>query len=107
MEYGAVVEFIHLATFSRSAAALFSEQEVFDLELALLFAPEAGALIPGGRGLRKLRRPLAGRGKSGGARVIYYHVSSDAIIYLVFAYAKSSRDNLTPAQLRQLAALLP
>ncbi len=101
------MEFVHLATFARSTAALLTEQEVFELELALLLAPESGDLIPGGRGLRKLRRPLPGRGKRGGARVIYYHSSGAGRIYLVFAYAKNSRENLTPTQLRQLAALLP
>lgn len=101
------VEFVHLATFARSTATLLTEQEVFELELALLLAPEAGALIPGGRGLRKLRRPLPGRGKRGGVRVIYYHAAAASRIYLVFTYAKNSQENLTPAQLRQLAALLP
>lgn len=98
------MEFTHLATFTRSAAKLLSESEVFELELALLLEPEAGDVISGGQGLRKLRRPLAGRGKSGGARVIYYYVASDARIYLVFAYAKNRQSDLTKAQLTQLAA---
>ena len=54
---------------------------MLELEIALMLRPETGALIPGGKGLRKLRRPLAGRGKSGGARVIYYYISNDATIY--------------------------
>ena len=79
---------------------------MLDLEIALLARPEAGKVIPGGGGLRKLRRPLAGRGKSGGARVIYYYMSADGLIYLVYAYAKNARENLTPVQLRQLTQLL-
>ena len=47
--------------------------------------PAAGQVIPGGRGLRKVRRPLAGRGKREGARVIYYHLAANHTIYLVFA----------------------
>lgn len=94
----------HLATFTRSASKLLSESDVFELELALVLEPEAGDMISGGRGLRKLRRPLAGRGKSGGARVIYYYVASDAQIYLVFAYAKNRQSDLTKAQLTELAA---
>ena len=100
------MEFTHLATFARSARGLLGETELFELELALLHAPEAGDLIPGGHGLRKLRRPLAGRGKRGGARVIYYHVASDARIYLVFAYAKSRQADLTKPQLAALAKML-
>ena len=66
------VEFRRLQTFERSSSGLFTEADLLELEIALLLNPEAGAVIPGARGLRKLRRPLAGRGKSGGARVIYY-----------------------------------
>jgi hypothetical protein len=94
----------HLATFTRSASKLLSESDVFELELALVLQPEAGDMISGGRGLRKLRRPLAGRGKSGGARVIYYYVASDAQIYLVSAYAKNRQSDLTKEQLTELAA---
>lgn len=100
------MEFTHLTTFVRSARGLLGETEVFELELALLHAPEAGDLIPGGRGLRKLRRPLAGRGKRGGVRIIYYYVASDARIYLVFAYAKSRQADLTKPQLKTLATFL-
>jgi hypothetical protein len=53
------MEFIRFATFDRSAARIFSEGDIFELELALIVDPLAGALIPGARGLRKLRRPLA------------------------------------------------
>ncbi len=97
------MEFIHLATFTRSASGLMSEADVFELELALVREPVAGDMIPGGRGLRKLRRPLAGRGKSGGARVIYYYVASDEQIYFVFAYAKNRQADLTKTQLTELA----
>ena len=93
----------HLATFTRSASKLLSELDVFDLELALVLKPEAGDVIPGGRGLRKLRRPHAGRGKSGGARVIYYYVAGDSRIYLVFVYAKNRQADLTKVQLTVLA----
>lgn len=100
------MEFTHLATFVRSARGLLGETEVFELELSLLASPEAGDLIPGGRGLRKLRRPLAGHGKRGGMRIIYYYVASDARIYLVFAFAKSRQADLTKLQLKMLATFL-
>ena len=76
---------------------------MLELEIALLLNPEAGAVIPGARGLRKLRRPLAGRGKSGGARVIYYYIGNEAVIYLVFAYAKNRQTDLTKRQIAILA----
>lgn len=101
------MEFCRLPTFERCVSGLMTEQDVFELELVLMLQPDAGALIPGARGLRKLRRPLPGRGKSGGARVIYYHVRDEHLIYLVFAYAKNRQENLTPAQIKQLSQLLP
>lgn len=49
---------------------------------------------------------MAGRGKRGGARVVYYWLSDDDRIYLVHAYAKNETTDLTPSQIRQLAALM-
>ena len=63
-------------------------------------------LIPGGRGLRKLRVPLPGRGKRGGARVIDYHWASKAQCYLIYAYAKNVAANLTQEQLHRLADVI-
>jgi hypothetical protein len=96
------VVFKRLQTFERSASGLLTEADVMELEVSLMLRPESGALIPGGKGLRKLRRPLAGRGKSGGARVIYYYISDDATIYLVFTYAKNRQTDLTKDQLATL-----
>ena len=72
----------------------------------LLEKPNAGDLIPGGRGLRKLRVPLPGRGKRGGARVIYYHWVSKEQCYLIYAYAKNVAANLTQEQLHRLADVI-
>jgi hypothetical protein len=76
------------------------------LQLTLLGDPLIGDLIPGGRGLRKMRVPLSDRGKRGGARVIYYYWISRDTIYLLFAYSKSRRSDLTRDQLRRLGAVL-
>lgn len=74
--------------------------------MLLAVHPHAGDLIPGGRGLRKLRRPAKGRGKRGGARVIYYHVSSQHLILLIVAYAKNEQEDLDRRQLQILAQLV-
>jgi hypothetical protein len=68
--------------------------------------PSAGDLIQGGRGLRKLRVPLTGRGKRGGARVIYYHWVNQSLCYLIYAYAKNVSADLTPDQLHKLATVM-
>jgi hypothetical protein len=74
--------------------------------VSLLVSPEAGALIRGGAGLRKLRWSAQGRGKRGGARVIYYCHVPKHHIYLIYGYVKSEREDLTPRQVKVLAELM-
>ena len=98
--------FVELPIFIRCAAGLFSDEDLAELQNTLLENPAAGDLIPGVRGLRKLRVPLPGRGKRGGARVIYYHWVSKEQCYLIYAYAKNVTANLSPDQLRRLADVM-
>ena len=98
--------FVELPIFVRCAADLFLDEDIAELQNTLLENPAAGDLIPSGRGLRKLRVPLPGRGKRGGARVIYYHWVSQEQCYLVYAYAKNVAADLTPDQLRRLAEVM-
>lgn len=98
--------FIELPIFIRCASGLFSDEDLAEMQNTLLENPSAGDLIPGGRGLRKLRVPLPGRGKRGGARVIYYHWVSKEQCYLVYAYAKNVAADLTQEQLHRLAAVI-
>jgi hypothetical protein len=98
--------FVELPVFIRCAASLFTDEDLAELQVTLLENPSAGDLITGGRGLRKLRLPLTGRGKRGGARVIYYHWVSQQQCYLVYAYAKNVAADLTREQLQRLAALM-
>lgn len=96
------MEFIETSVFSKSAHGLLGEDDLVDLQSVLMLRPEAGAIIPGTAGCRKLRWALPGRGKSGEARVIYYWLRSDHQIYLLLAYAKNRQENLTPEQARLL-----
>ena len=57
--------------------------------------PEAGDVIPGSGGCRKVRWSRTGTGKRGGVRVIYYNQRADGRIYLLLIYAKSSEDNVS------------
>lgn len=100
------MEFKRLRLFDRSCAGLLGEHDVFELELVLMADPVAGDLIPGAKGLRKIRRPLSGRGKRGGARIIYYHIVSGHQILLIYAYAKNQQGDLTPAQIKQLTQIV-
>ncbi len=71
--------------------------------MLLIVHPDAGDLISGGRGLRKLRRPAKGRGKRGGARVIFYYVNAQHFILLIVAYSKNEQEDLDRRQLQILA----
>ena len=98
--------FVELPIFVRCASELFSDDDLRELQVTLLENPAAGDLISGGRGLRKLRAPLPGRGKRGGARVIYYYWVGHDQCYLVYAYAKNAAVDLTKDQLRRLAEVM-
>ena len=98
--------FVELPIFVRCAQDMFSDDDLRELQVTLLKNPAAGDLILGGRGLRKLRVPLPGRGKRGGARVIYYHWVSHDQCLLVFAYAKNVAADLTKDQRRRLADVI-
>jgi hypothetical protein len=65
--------------------------------------PELGALIRGGGGIRKVRVAVGSRGKSGGARVIYYWAVRRDVILLLYTYPKKVVANLTAKQVSQLA----
>lgn len=97
--------FVELTPFVVFRAEHWSDDELRALQSFLLVSPEAGDLIRGGAGLRKLRWSAQGRGKRGRARVIYYwHVPGERI-YLI-CYVKSEREDLTPQQIKALAELM-
>ena len=66
---------------------------------------ESGVLIPDTGGVRKLRWGRQGSGKRGGARVIYFYHHADAPLYLLLAYAKAQREDMTPDEKRAVADL--
>ena len=96
------MRFVETPVFGKELSRLLSDDEYHALQLALLFRPEQGSLIPGSGGLRKLRWKLRGRGKRGGLRVIYFWDKAAETIYMLFLYGKSDEEDLTRAQLRIL-----
>ena len=77
-----------------------------EFQVELMTNPEKGAVIPRSGGLRKVRVGLEGRGKRGGARVIYYLVTKADCIYLLLAYPKNVQDNLSEDQLKTLRKIV-
>lgn len=97
-----VFTFIELEPFAQAREQLLDDGEFTRLQLQLIAQPEAGDVVPGSDGCRKLRWALAGRGKRGGARIVYFlRLQADEIV-LVTMYAKNVRDNVEPKLLRDL-----
>jgi hypothetical protein len=96
--------FIELPLFQKLLT--FSDDELRQLQNLIMDDPAAGDVIVKGKGLRKIRIPLQGRGKSGGARVIYYWHVSSSLCLLVFAYPKNVMDSLSDQQLKDLSKLV-
>ena len=84
--------------FIEDAARCLQDDEREELITYIARNPTAGALIPGTGGVRKIRWRASGRGKRGGARVIYYYHSDRIPLFLLTAYAKSRQTDLSPAQ---------
>ena len=84
--------------FLAATRKLMTEEELGLLVDYLAWNPTAGDRIPGTGGVRKLRWGLEGRGKRGGARVIYFHHDADMPLYLLTAFAKNDRADLTQAE---------
>lgn len=65
--------------------------------------PRCGVVIPGGGSIRKVRVGFGGRGKRGGARVLYIFGGDVVPVFLLAAFAKNERADLTPAELAAMA----
>jgi len=87
--------------FQRYAADIWTQAELDDFINWIAANPDAGDVIPGSGGCRKVRWAAPGRGKRGGARVIYFNVR-EQIIWLLMVYTKNKFDNLSPAFLAEL-----
>lgn len=103
-----MLEFLETSVFTRLIGELMDDREYSSLQGALVVNPEAGDLIPGSGGLRKIRwnESRRGKGKRGGVRVIYYWYRPDEVIYMLLAYSKEQRDDLTAAQKRVLKQMV-
>lgn len=100
------MELVETATFTRQITALLGDEEYRAFQTRLAANPQLGAIIKGGGGVRKVRVAIGSRGKSGGARVIYYWVVRRHLIVMLFAYPKNVTADLTPKQVSQLARVV-
>ena len=97
---------VETSVFSRQVQDLLEPESYRLLQVELIRNPEAGAIIRGTGGLRKIRWAGSGRGKRGGTRVIYYWARSRSTLLMLLAYPKNVQDDLTSAQRKALKALV-
>src|SRR5439155_12697413 len=104
LEYGlsSFMIFIEDEGFHQRRKHILNEDEFFRLLEWLLLHPHAGQIIPHSGGLRKIRWAIQGRGKRGGARIIYFWWISDEKILLLDVYSKAAKENLTAGEIKKL-----
>jgi hypothetical protein len=103
---GKFVTVVETAEYLKKAAKLLSAAERDELVDRLAVDPRCGEIIPQSGGVRKVRIALEGRGKRGGARVIYYYHSEAAPLFILTVYAKAERDDLSAADLKRYRAMV-
>lgn len=98
----AVYTFVETKLFTRLIDEYLSDDEYAALQLSLAVNPEAGDVIKGTGGIRKMRWAGRGRGKRGGLRVIYYLRLQNGQIWLLTVYAKNVRDDIPASVLKKI-----
>lgn len=106
MNKKAAIHVIPLPEFMKSTKKLLSQDEIAELARYVAFFPEKGDVIRGTGGARKLRWSAKGKGKRGGARIIYYYYATEYEVYLITAYAKNQKSDLTSADKRAIQQLI-
>jgi len=100
-------EFVMMPEFDRQWHKMgLSDEELRQLQETLLQNPKAGDVIRGTNGLRKIRIAFEGQGKSGSGRVAYVDFTVHEIIYLITAYPKNVKDNLSKAERNKIAKMI-
>lgn len=105
MAYNLFMIFIETSIFPKEIQRLISDDSYRMLQAALMLRPDAGNLIRGSGGLRKIRWNFPGTGKRGALRVIYYWSPPDTI-FMLYPYTKTEQEDLTPDQLKLLRRLV-
>lgn len=105
MAYDYFVIFKETPIFTKAVVRLLPDEQYKRLQTALMLRPDAGDLIRGSGGLRKIRWNLPGRGKRGAMRVIYYWDPPE-VIFMLLPYEKTEQENLTSRQVKLLRGLV-
>jgi hypothetical protein len=99
------VTVVETSLFLRQAEKIWSDEERALLIDHVARNPEAGDIIPGTGGVRKMRWSREGSGKRGGARVVYFYHDMDRPLYLLLAYAKAQASDMSADEKKAVAAI--
>lgn len=103
--YVAMHTIVELPEYIKQAAFALSEIEREDIIVYLSENPKAGDLITGTGGIRKLRWKAKGKGKSGGARVIYFYYNKSIPLFMLTVFGKGEKGNISKSDRNNLAKL--
>ena len=92
---------IETPTFQKQVDKVWTEAERLEFIAWIAANPTAGDVIPGADGARKVRWAVQGKGKRGGARVVYFNLSDDELVLLVAVYAKADKTNILPNEIER------
>ncbi len=92
--------------FTKKVLELLTDEEYGKLQWRLIEFPDAGDVIKGSGGIRKIRQSAKGKGTRGGARVIYYFALENQEILMLDIYAKNEKEDLSIEQIRELKKLV-
>lgn len=100
-------EFVHTKEFDdRWRSLSLTDNELSELQMYLCENPDAGVVMQGTGGIRKVRWALPGKGKSGGIRVVYLDVVFAEKIYLLSLFAKNEKENLSKEERNEFKNLV-
>ncbi len=103
MPYNIIMVFIETSVFTKFITKYLSDDEYLGLQSFLLQYPNAGKLVRGTGGVRKLRWAASGKGKRGGLRVIYYWKIAQDEIWMLTVYGKNERETIPAHILKKIA----
>ncbi len=93
---------IETPTFSKLADKIWTEDERLDFISYISKNPKSGDVIPNAEGARKIRWGVKGSGKRGGTRIIYFNLSGQGVIELIYIYKKVKQANMTANDIKKV-----
>ncbi len=97
---------IETLVFQKQWPLYWSEEERGDFAAYIAEFPSSGDVVPQSGGIRKVRWRRAGKGKSGGVRVIYFTRTAEEEVVLLLIYSKAKTDNITGPKLKEIRRVI-